>query len=179
MQSVMAIHRVFFYPRESLWRLCVGVLRVCRQPSPVLHTYTQLPPFSKQAKLRELHNSVIQMFKPTPNPPEDPATSPYESLDSKKLHEAADRALDHYLCPPGSTPPPRKTRRMYAVTADFKNEELLADASETLASARTIAHDFAHLVPASQRRTLLGIAQLIMLGELAVSRVMDNLELPG
>ena len=68
---------------------------------------------------------------------------------------------------------------MYAVTADFKNEELLADASETLASARTIAHDFAHLIPASQRRTLLGIAQLIMLGELAVNRVIDNLELPG
>ena len=75
-------------------------------------------------------------------------------------------------------PPSRKTRRMYAVTADFKNEELLADASETLASTRTIAHDFAHLIPASQRRTLLGIAQLIMLGELAVNRVMDNLELP-
>ncbi len=93
------------------------------------------------------------MIKPTPNPPEIDPTSPYESLDSKKLHDAADRALDHYLCPPGSTPPPRKTRRMYAVTADFKNEELLADASETLASARTIAHDFAHLIPASQRRT--------------------------
>ncbi|MGY1892943.1 DUF6124 family protein [Pseudomonas sp. SDT291_1_S447] len=120
------------------------------------------------------------MIKPTPNPPEIDSTSPYESLDSKKLNDAADRALDHYLCPPGSTPPPRKTRRMYAVTADFKNEELLADAdaSETLASARTIAHDFAHLIPASQRRTLLGIAQLIMLGELAVNRVMDNLELP-
>jgi hypothetical protein len=118
------------------------------------------------------------MIKPTPNPPEIDLTSPYESLDSKKLNDAADRALDHYLCPPGSTPPPRKTRRMYAVTADFKNEELLADASETLASARTIAHDFAHLIPASQRRTLLGIAQLIMLGELAVNRVMDNLELP-
>jgi hypothetical protein len=118
------------------------------------------------------------MTKPTPNPPETDPTSPYESPDSKKLHEAADRALDHYLCASGSTPPPRKTRRMYAVTADFKNEELLADASETLASARTIAHDFAHLIPASQRRTLLGIAQLIMLGELAVSRVLDNLELP-
>jgi hypothetical protein len=118
------------------------------------------------------------MIKPTPNPPETDLASPYESLDSKKLNDAADHALDHYLCPPGSTPPPRKTRRMYAVTADFKNEELLADASETLASARTIAHDFAHLIPASQRRTLLGIAQLIMLGELAVNRVMDNLELP-
>ncbi|POA42087.1 hypothetical protein C1893_30025 [Pseudomonas sp. MPR-ANC1] len=118
------------------------------------------------------------MIKPTPNPPETDPTSPYESLDSKKLNEAADRALDHYLCPPGSTPPPRRTRRMYAVTADFKNEEMLADAFETLASARTIASDFAHLLPASQRRTLLGIAQLIMLGELAVNRVLDNLQIP-
>ncbi|EJM62093.1 hypothetical protein PMI30_04823, partial [Pseudomonas sp. GM50] len=40
------------------------------------------------------------MFKPTPNPPETDPTSPYESLDSKKLNEAADRALDHYLKPP-------------------------------------------------------------------------------
>ncbi|MGP6460916.1 DUF6124 family protein [Pseudomonas parakoreensis] len=119
------------------------------------------------------------MIKPTPNPPETDPTSPYESLDSKKLHDAADRALDHYLCPPGTTPIQRKTRSMYAVTADFKNEELLADASETLASARTIANDFAQLIPASQRRTLLGIAQLIMLGELAVNRALDNLELAG
>ncbi|PKA72683.1 hypothetical protein ATI02_5761 [Pseudomonas baetica] len=118
------------------------------------------------------------MIKPTPNPPEIDPTSPYESLDSKKLHEAADRALDHYLCPPGSTPPPRKTRGMYAATADTKNEELLLDAFETLASAKTIAHDFARLLPAPQRRTVLGIAQLIMLGELAVNRVLNNLELP-
>ena len=114
------------------------------------------------------------MIKPTPNPPETDPVSPYESLHSKKLHEAADRALDHYLCPPGSTPPPRKTRGMYAVTADNKNEELLIDASETLASAQTIAQNVASLLPASQRRALLGIAQLIMLGELAVNRALDN-----
>ncbi|MBK5529350.1 DUF6124 family protein [Pseudomonas sp. NPDC087598] len=118
------------------------------------------------------------MIKPTPNPPETDPTSPYESLESKKLNEAADRALDHYLCPPGSTPPPRRIRRMYAVTADFKNEEMLVDACETLASARTITNDFANLLPASQRRTLQGISQLIMLGELAVNRVLNNLELP-
>jgi hypothetical protein len=117
------------------------------------------------------------MIKPTPNPPETDPASPYESLNSKKLHEAADRALDHYLCPPGSPPIQRKTRSMYAVTADFKNEELLANACETLASARTIANDFANLIPASQRRTLLGVAQLIMLGELAVNRALDNHEL--
>jgi hypothetical protein len=46
------------------------------------------------------------MFKVTPSPPDIDPTSPYESIDSRKLHEAADRALDHYLCPPGSTPPP-------------------------------------------------------------------------
>ena len=119
------------------------------------------------------------MFKVTPNPPDIDPTSPYESLDSRKLHEAADRALDHYLLPPGATPPPRRTRGMYAVTADTKAEELLTDASETLASAKTIAQDVAHLLPAPQRRALLGIAQLIMLGELAVNRVLDNLELPG
>ncbi|AMT91419.1 hypothetical protein AYO71_17110 [Pseudomonas koreensis] len=107
------------------------------------------------------------------------ATSPYESLDSKKLHQAADRALDHYLCPPGSTPPPFSPRAMYAVTADTKNEDLLANACETLASAKTIAQEFAGLVKPSQRRTLMGIAHLIMLGELAVNRVLDNLELPG
>ena len=119
------------------------------------------------------------MIKPTPNPPETASVSPYESIDSRKLHEAADRALDHYLCPPGSTPLPRKTRGMYAVTADNKNEELLIDASETLASAKAIAHDAASLLPVAQRRTLLGIAQLIMLGELAVNRALDNLQMPG
>ena len=118
------------------------------------------------------------MIKPTPNPPESSPTSPYESTHSKKLHEAADRALDHYLCQPGSTPPPRKHRGMYAVTADNKNEELLIDASETLASAQTIAQNVASLLPASQRRALLGISQLIMLGELAVNRALDNLQLP-
>ena len=119
------------------------------------------------------------MFKVTPNPPNTKPISPHETLDSRKLNEAADRALDHYLCPPGSTPPPRRTRGMYAVTADNKNEELLADASATLASAKTLAQDVANLLPVSQRRALLGIAQLITLGELAVNRVLDNLDLPA
>jgi len=39
------------------------------------------------------------MIKPTPNPPLADPASPYESPDSKKFHEAAERALDHYLGP--------------------------------------------------------------------------------
>ncbi|MGB6212718.1 MULTISPECIES: hypothetical protein [unclassified Pseudomonas] len=30
------------------------------------------------------------MFKETPNPPQNDDVSPYESLNSKKLHDAAD-----------------------------------------------------------------------------------------
>nr|WP_236197505.1 hypothetical protein [Pseudomonas glycinae] len=40
-----------------------------------------------------------------------------------------------------------------------------------------VATDFAGLVDGSHRHVLLGIAQLIMLGELAVNRVLDSLEL--
>ena len=45
-------------------------------------------------------------------------------------------------------------------------------------SVWTIAQDFAIMVSVLRCRALLGIAQLIMLGELAVNRALDNLQLP-
>jgi hypothetical protein len=57
------------------------------------------------------------------------------------------------------------------------SKKLHEAASEMLASAKTIAQRVAGLLPASQRRALLGIAQLIMLGDLAVNRALDNLQL--
>ncbi|MCU7247810.1 DUF6124 family protein [Pseudomonas koreensis] len=122
------------------------------------------------------------MFKATPNPPDElpptDTTSPYESADSKRLHEAAERALDHYLNPPNNPDQKRKRGPMYAVDPAYTGEELLANVSETLGSAKTIALDFAGMPPPPHRRTLLGIAQLVMLSELAVNRVLDKLELP-
>ncbi|WP_085683836.1 MULTISPECIES: DUF6124 family protein [unclassified Pseudomonas] len=117
------------------------------------------------------------MIKPTPNPPETDPTSPYETLDSKKFHEAADRALDHYLNPFHPRTPLLKPNTRYLIAPGIDSEELLADACETLTSAKTMATDFAGLVDGSHRHVLLGIAQLIMLGELAVNRALDNLEL--
>jgi len=117
------------------------------------------------------------MIKPTPNPPETDTTSPYETLDSKKFHEAAERALDHYLNPFHPRKPLLKPNTRYLIAPGIDSEELLADACETLTCAKTMATDFAGLVDGSQRHVLLGIAQLIMLGELAVTRVLDNLEL--
>ncbi|PQP06634.1 MULTISPECIES: DUF6124 family protein [Pseudomonas] len=116
------------------------------------------------------------MFKATPNPPETDDVSPYETPDSKKLNEAAERALDYYL-KPSDPKPPRKPSTIYTVAPDINIEELLANACESFASAKVIASDCAGFLEGPQRNTILGVAQLIMFGELAVSRALDSLEL--
>ena len=115
------------------------------------------------------------MFKATPNPPETDTVSPYASPDSKKLHEAADRALDHYLNPHKDTPE-RKPRTMFVIAPDIDTESLLAHACESLASASVMASDFAVFVEGPQRSMLLGIQQVIMLADLAVNRALDNID---
>ena len=78
------------------------------------------------------------MKKPTPNPPESDAdtTSPYASVDSKKLHEAADRALDFYLNPAAHImSSANEPEPMYLANPRYNTESLLANASETLGSA--------------------------------------------
>ncbi|MBK5527794.1 hypothetical protein JFT86_12670 [Pseudomonas sp. TH06] len=118
------------------------------------------------------------MKKPTPNPPETDTTSPYESLDSKKFHEAAERALDHYLKPNAFTLPFHKPSTMFLVAPDQDSESLLAHACESLAQASLMSSDVAAYIDLPQRRTIMAIQQIIMLAELAVNRVLDNLEIP-
>jgi len=77
------------------------------------------------------------VIKPTPNPPEADSTSPYETLDSKKFHEAAERALDHYLNPLLPRKPLLKPNARYLIAPGIDSEELLADACETLTSAKS------------------------------------------
>ncbi|MGE1173928.1 DUF6124 family protein [Pseudomonas sp. BW7P1] len=116
------------------------------------------------------------MKKLTPNPPETNDTSPYESADSKKLHEAAERALDHYLNPLPKKCSGRKPSEMFQISPDMDDESLLAHACESLASASVMASDVAAYVDSPQRHRILGIQQVIMLAELAVNRVLDNVE---
>jgi hypothetical protein len=123
------------------------------------------------------------MKKPTPNPPETDAipdansTSPYVSVDTRKLHEAADRALDFYLKPSAAImSAPYIPNQMFLVNPKADTESLLANASESLASATVMLGDFAALLNGTHRKTLLGIAQVVMLGELAVNRALDNVE---
>ena len=114
------------------------------------------------------------MFKITPNPPETDDVSPYETPGSKKLNEAADRALDYYLKPVIPKDIPRKPSILYSVAPDADNESLLVNACESLAAASVMLSDFAGLVDGPQRNTVLGIQNSVMLGELAVNRVLDN-----
>ncbi|MNM77323.1 hypothetical protein D3C81_891710 [compost metagenome] len=120
------------------------------------------------------------MKKPTPNPPESDAdtTSPYASVDSKKLHEAADRALDFYLNPSAHImSSANEPEPMYLANPRYNTESLLANASETLGSASEMLMNFAASLETSQRKTALGIAQVVMLGELAVNQALDHVEL--
>jgi len=116
------------------------------------------------------------MKKPTPNPPETDETSPYESIDSKKLHDAAERALDHYLKPSAALKL-HKPSTLFQVAPGMDNESLLVHACESLASASIMTSDIAAYVDPPQRHTLLAIQQVIMLAELAVNRVLDNVEI--
>ena len=73
---------------------------------------------------------------------------------------------------------PRQPNEMFFIAPDIDNQTLLEYASESLASANVMASDFARYLKGSQCNTLLGIQQSIMLGELAVNRVLDNLDPP-
>ena len=83
------------------------------------------------------------MKKPTPNPPETDDTSPYESPGSKKFHEAAERALDHYLKPNALTLRFHKPSTMFQVAPDQDSESLLVHACESLAQASLMTSDIA------------------------------------
>jgi hypothetical protein len=104
--------------------------------------------------------------------------SPYEPLDSKKLNDAAERALNHYLNPAALKSPARKPSTMYMVAPDIADEDLLAHTCESLAQASVMASDFAGYLEGPQRNTAMAIQQIVMLAELAVNRMLDNINTP-
>ncbi|WP_438300689.1 DUF6124 family protein [Pseudomonas sp. NMS19W] len=116
------------------------------------------------------------MNKVVPDPPLKSPTPLEEAMRAEDLarnREAIKRALDYYLCPNPSKPRPST---MYMVTPNVDTESLLANACESLASASTIASNFANELSGSQRSTALGIQQIIMLAELAVNRALDRVD---
>lgn len=72
--------------------------RLLQFPGPTNLRTAATPSFSREVLKASLEELKI-MFKVTPNPPDTDPASTYESLDSKKLHEAAECALDHHFPP--------------------------------------------------------------------------------
>ncbi|MBC3376254.1 hypothetical protein HU762_20140 [Pseudomonas sp. SWRI92] len=103
------------------------------------------------------------MFKITPIPPED---------DSRKLDEAADRALAFYLDPKPEKPSP-PPGQLFTVAEGADMECLLANLSETLASVNVMASELAFDLEGSRRSFALAIQQMIELGELLANRALD------
>ena len=111
------------------------------------------------------------MFKVTPNPPDiDPTTAP-DNSDSPGPHQTA--APRPSIADIKATP--RNLCTLFTVNPEFDTETLLAYACESLASANVMATDLVDQMEGSSRNALLGIAQVIMLGELAVNRALDQL----
>jgi len=119
------------------------------------------------------------MIKPTPNPPEHENTSPYESFDSKKLHEAAERALDHHFAPPPDEKQKRRKGYLFIVAPDLHTETLLANASEDLLSISAIAADLADGVEGSRRSVALALSRMADGVHLLVERALDHIDSPN
>ncbi|VVO16390.1 DUF6124 family protein [Pseudomonas fluorescens] len=121
------------------------------------------------------------MKKITPDPPETPSVPPYDPFDPKKLHEAAERALDHHFKPSldnlRSSDSP--TTNLFTVATHIDTESLLANASETLASVNAIAGDLAFELEGSRRSVALGIYQMVELCKLLVDQALEQVDRRG
>ncbi|MGY3174847.1 hypothetical protein ACVWYU_004263 [Pseudomonas sp. TE12234] len=117
------------------------------------------------------------MFKVTPNPPDTDPASPYESPDSKKLNEAAERALDyHFPSTADIKATPRTICTLFTVDPEATTETLMAYLVETLASVDVMVHQLVDHLEGGDRNALLGISNSVMLAEITANRVLDQIE---
>ena len=107
------------------------------------------------------------MIRSTPSPPE-----------SETATQSTSQTGDHHHNPQPLkiAIPPHKPSTMFVIAPGINTETLLAHACESLASASVMASDFAGFLEGSQRNTMLGIQQVIMLADLAVNRALDNVD---
>lgn len=95
----------------------------------------------------------------------------------KKLHEAAERALDHHF-PPTQKHPAKRSGQLFRVCPDIDTEALLANASEDLLSISAIAADLADHVQGSSRSVALALSRMADGVHLLVDKALDHLDEP-
>ena len=116
------------------------------------------------------------MIKPSPNPPDTDPASPYEP-DSKKLHEAAERALAYpFPSTADIKATPRTISTLFTVDPEATTETLVVYLVETLASVDVMVHQLVDHLEGGDRNALLGISNSVMLAEITANRVLDQIE---
>ncbi|MBT2373195.1 DUF6124 family protein [Pseudomonas fluorescens] len=105
------------------------------------------------------------MFKVTPNPPNTP---------DPKLHQAAQRAIDHYLNTGTDTETVPKTTALFSVTSGASNETLIANTYETTSSISALLLDLSDELTGKDRDVALAIHQLSELSVLLIGKLMDR-----
>lgn len=118
------------------------------------------------------------MFKVTPNPPDTDPKSPYEP-DSKKLHEAAERAPPfHFPSTADIKATPHTPGSLFTVAPEADTETLMVYLVETLASIDVMVHQLVDHLDGGSRNALLGISNSVMLAEITANRVLDQIDPP-
>ena len=116
------------------------------------------------------------MVKPSPNPPDTDPASPYEP-DSKKLNDAAERALDfHFPSTADIKATPRTPSSSFMVNPDLDTETLAVMLVETLASVDVMVHHLVDLLDGGSRVALLGISNSVMVAEITANRLLDKID---
>ncbi|WP_053152063.1 DUF6124 family protein [Pseudomonas sp. Pf153] len=86
----------------------------------------------------------------------------------------AERVIDSYLNPkPNPSDKLPAPDPLFTIVQGVDAESLLANLSETLASANVMAGDLAFELDGSRRHFALGLQQLIELGQLLANRALD------
>ncbi|WP_434562562.1 DUF6124 family protein [Pseudomonas sp. R1-6] len=111
------------------------------------------------------------MSKNTPNPPDD-HISRTQSANAKKLDDAATRAMNYYLKPKTDKATADTPDTLFIIAPNVDAECLLANLSETLASANAMVSD----LKGSRRNIALGVQQMIELSQLLANRALDVVE---
>ena len=114
------------------------------------------------------------MSEDNSGPTKNDSISPEASQIPPILDEAAKRAIDHYLDPKPQSKKKKPSGQLFTVVDGVDTESLLANLSETLASADAMVSDLAFDLKGSRRHVALGIQQLIELGALLANRMLDN-----
>jgi hypothetical protein len=116
------------------------------------------------------------MLKPPLNLFETTPRSPYATLDSRKLHAAADTALDHYLKPDVKTLRSSQDRamKMFTVVSDANPEALNIETYETFSSVSILLLDLAEILDDKPRHLAMAIYRMSELGLMLVERSLDN-----